>query len=1622
MYTKNIILLNEKEYFCISKDAYILGKSRDKCDGVIKASKAVSRIHCKFHHMGNGNYGVEDLQSANGTKINGYSIQAGMVYELHEGDVITLADDSFTVSYVVSQTINKNKIWNDCVYKVVVFHESLHMEIPFEDIDKSGVSIGTYPECTYRFEKGNEQTDFRVWLYCREDGNYVVTSQGGAYVTGQDCLSESEACLVLGHNIYICDQIGNLMFGIMPEVEYPVVGEDYDLYIDISKNDNFLIGSDSKSDIRIDDSRIGEWSMQIIKTADGYKLIPPKEVIGIRVNGVITDDSEIKIKNNQFFSFFGYSFCIDNQRLFTTKQADIITDFSYSVVQYANNHMPYPRFIRNVRQKYILENTNLEVLGPKPKSEEEDKNMLLTMLPLIMNMLIMVVLRGVVGGGGMFVVYCGATMLVSGAVSVATTINEGKERQRREKNRTERYLEYISAREDVIIKSRKKEKVLANAMNPTTRESLKFVDEFSNRLFEQQKNEPDYLSIRIGTGIAESVQPVKYKEEEYVETEDELASYPKVLSEKYQYLEDMPVMLSIKEINAVGCIGNRKRLYQMLKDMIVQFSTTHFYRDVKLCLILEEQDAEMFTWVRFLQNFQNDYTGMKNIMYDLESTRKGLEFLYEELSRREDASGKGEWEDYIVFVYRSSMIQTHPLADYIAKAKEYGFHFVFFEEYEELLHSECQKRIFLHDNEWMGYVQDVATGEVLQRFTYEYVTGKEVRKLAEKLACVYVDEVNLENNLTSNISLYELLKIHTPYELNLKERWSKSRIDESMAAPLGVKSGDEIVYLDIHEKAHGPHGLVAGTTGSGKSEIIQSYILSLATLFHPYEVGFVIIDFKGGGMANQFADLPHLIGTITNMDGDEVDRSLQSIRAELLKRQELFGKAGVNHIDEYIKKYRNHEVSEALPHLLLIVDEFAELKSEHPNFMKELISTARIGRSLGVHLILATQKPSGVINEQIWSNSRFKLCLKVQTKGDSNEVLKSPLASEIREPGRAYLQVGNDEIFQLFQSAYSGASSKNAGIESEREFKICCLDLAGRKRVIYEKKRAKNTAGITQLEELVGYIRDYCADNNILPLSPICLPPLPDIIPYTNYLRDTGGMDIVVPVGVVDDPARQTQYIETINVTQSNLFVLGSAKSGKTNLLETIIRGLTTLYTPEDVNIYIMDFASMFLKSYEQLVHVGGVVTATEDEKLKALLKLLQQTIQERRTFLAEQGLGSFAAYRESGARGIPQIVVILDNWIAFKNQFAEFEDAFINISRECLAAGISLIVTTSQSGGSGYKLISNFATRTAFYCNDSSDYSFLFEGCRLRIPSIAGRAMIEHGKQYYVCQYYQAFDAEKEYERISRIKEYIAETNKLYANCFVKLIPEMPENVDEEYLSPIYHFSPEHPFSMPLGIDYEDICLQTIDLEKESMLGIVGTNELDKNAYVEFLLHLLLKQSGKAPVKIYIVDDRERMYQQYSSQCYYTDQPEKAAEVLTQIIDIVEFRIKNRENGKKPENGDPFIVVLVQSQEAMALMTKEKQLSDKFRTLVMEQKGARVCFLFTDVPNAMVSFGASEAQKQLKQARQFLLYENLALVKAIDVPTGVTRKYKKELLPGEAYYLSGNTVKKIRMARLKRR
>ena len=275
------------------------------------------------------------------------------------------------------------------------------------------------------------------------------------------------------------------------------------------------------------------------------------------------------------------------------------------------------------------------------------------------------------------------------------------------------------------------------------------------------------------------------------------------------------------------------------------------------------------------------------------------------------------------------------------------------------------------------------------------------------------------SGLPAGITFLELYRVQEPKELHAAWNWRKNRAGEHIRARIGVNESGAAEILDLHEKYHGPHGLIAGMTGSGKSELLQTLILSLAVGYSPREVCFLLIDYKGGGMSGLFDGLPHLAGQISNLSGSMVQRALLSIRSECRRRQRLLKEAGCNHIDQYSASAASGK--EAMPHVFIIVDEFAELKQEVPEFLGGLISTARIGRSLGIHLILATQKPGGTIDENIRSNTRFTLCLRVQDRLDSMEVLGKPDAAYFRQPGRCCLQVGAGELSEVIQTGWSSA-------------------------------------------------------------------------------------------------------------------------------------------------------------------------------------------------------------------------------------------------------------------------------------------------------------------------------------------------------------------------------------------------------------------------------------------------------------------------------------------------------------------------------------------------------------------------------------------------------------------------
>lgn len=674
-------------------------------------------------------------------------------------------------------------------------------------------------------------------------------------------------------------------------------------------------------------------------------------------------------------------------------------------------------------------------------------------------------------------------------------------------------------------------------------------------------------------------------------------------------------------------LGKKENIFGLLKNITLDIVVRHFYEDVKLYYIFNEKEQEKFNGFRWLQNLHLTDSSLRNMIYDDRSRKIMLEILYKELSFRENLneSELSNLAYHVVFVFDSTGLASHPISKYLDKAMKLRFAFIYFEEDRELIPKQTDLLIQISSCK-DGEIINTADSNERQLFNFNAITDFELSYVAERLGCVFVESVSLENSLVKNISLFKLLDIISVSDLDIEMRWRTSEVYKSMAAPLGVKASNEIVVLDLNEKAHGPHGLVAGTTGSGKSEILQSYILSMATLFHPYDVSFVIIDFKGGGMVNQFKNLPHLNGAITNIDGDAINRSLSSIRAELRKRQTLFAQYEVNHIDAYIKKYKQGITTIPLPHLILVVDEFAELKTDQPEFMQELISTARIGRSLGVHMILATQKPAGVVNDQIWSNSKFKLCLKVQNKNDSNEVIKSPLAAEIREPGRAYLQVGNNEIFELFQSAYSGCGTDTEQSGKMTEYEINEIDLAGLKKTVFVQKNKKSKNTETQLEAIVNYIANYCKEARIAPLPGICLPELPEIIvkDQTKYANIVDESDIVVDVGLFDDPDNQYQDVLSLNISQNNTLFIGAPQYGKTNMLQQIMKEFAMKYSARELNVYILDFASMSLRTFSSLNLVGGVITASDDEKMSNFIRMMYEEVAKRKELFSDLGLRLF--------------------------------------------------------------------------------------------------------------------------------------------------------------------------------------------------------------------------------------------------------------------------------------------------------------------------------------------------------------------------------------------------------------
>lgn len=581
--------------------------------------------------------------------------------------------------------------------------------------------------------------------------------------------------------------------------------------------------------------------------------------------------------------------------------------------------------------------------------------------------------------------------------------------------------------------------------------------------------------------------------------------------------------------------------------------------------------------------------------------------------------------------------------------------------------------------------------------------------------------------------------------------------------------------------------------------------------------------------------------------------------------------------------------------------------------------------------------------------------------------MKSPLAAEIKEPGRAYLQVGNNEIFELFQSGYSGSPESING-EDDIPFDIYELDFSGKKNLVYKHKLENSEQSRSQLEAVVEYVDKYCKAGGVKKLPDICLPALEEVIVYDAELahNDTP-LSMTAVIGIYDDPDRQRQGRTVIEIGNKNTIIIGASQFGKTNLLELIVRNLAENYSPEELSIYIIDFASMVLKNFEKLAHVGGVVCPSDDERLKNLFKYLSEQIEERR-------------------------------------------ERLLNLCREGGSVGISFIISNLQTTGLGYKYLANFSGRIAMFCNESSEYMTLYGSCKLRPDETAGRCLTEIDGEIYECQTFLAFEGTKEIERVNNMHAFVEQINAVYGNITADKIPEIPELLTPDYVDHTFRRKNDEKI---IGIAYDTVAPVYTDHNKCNIITISGADNMGRTNFIKYFALQML--NSEIDTHIYIADDFRRKLSDIGQEnVSYDLDPDEFIQKIIMIEVLLEEKYKRLIHQENPEKENTLIII--NSQEVYTAISDSKDALNALKNIMGKYKVLNVYLLFGAVPNAQIAYGSPDIYKMMKETKSILFFDNLDNCKIVDIPLAIKRKNQKKIEPGDAYYIFEDEVSKVRI------
>ncbi|WP_322725271.1 FtsK/SpoIIIE domain-containing protein [Streptomyces spongiae] len=562
--------------------------------------------------------------------------------------------------------------------------------------------------------------------------------------------------------------------------------------------------------------------------------------------------------------------------------------------------------------------------------------------------------------------------------------------------------------------------------------------------------------------------------------------------------------------------------------------------------------------------------------------------------------------------------------------------------------------------------------------------------------------------------LLDVIGMEPPTAGAVTARWQTG--GQSTLAMVG-ESYDGPFGIDIRKD--GPHGLIAGTTGSGKSELLQTIVAALAVANTPENMTFVLVDYKGGSAFKDCVHLPHTVGMVTDLDAHLVERALESLGAELHRREHMLAQVGAKDIEDYQDLVRRNPGMAPLPRLLLVIDEFASMVRDLPDFVTGLVNIAQRGRSLGIHLLLATQRPSGVVSPEIRANTNLRIALRVTDGGESTDVIDSPEAGNISKntPGRAYVRTGAASLIP-FQSGRVGGRRPGAVDPMAVAPWTGELDWADLGRAALAKPAAAKSEEeeITDLKVLVDAVREANAYLRIPQQHSPWLPALaqtllPEDLPPAQSL----GMLPAAAYGVEDLPSSQARRAAAIDfATFGHLLIAGAPRSGRSQVLRTIAGSLARTLSCADVHLYGIDCGNGALNALSKLPHCGAVVGRNQSERAVRLVRRLSAEAGRRQELLAQYGFADIGEQRAGTAEGgrLPHIVLLLDRWEGWVSSLGELEhgeltDELLTLMREGASVGIHLVITGDRQLLTG-RISSLTEDKFGLRLADRTDFSML--------------------------------------------------------------------------------------------------------------------------------------------------------------------------------------------------------------------------------------------------------------------------------------------------------------------------